>query len=337
MRIRVRTGPLSGAAAAPPQGAGRAPRPLSRPGCAGAPRRPLAALARRLRAAILPAAALALAAAAQALAQAGAECGRADAPCVAAGGEYLIALPADPAPRPARDPSAPRPAVIFLHGHGGRAAAVMRNRPLVEAFLARGLAFIAPQGAPRFAGDRGGGWNARGAPPARDDAAFLSALADDAAARFGLDRRRMLLAGFSSGGMMVWRMACVRPGAFAAHAPVAGLLWRPLPARCAGPTRLLHVHGWSDRVVPLEGRAVAGGRLVQGDLFRGLALLRAAFGCARDAPDAFGRRGALLLRRWRDCAAGGELALALHPGGHRVPREWAALALDWFEGREIAP
>ena len=97
--------------------------------------------------------------------------------------------------------------------------------------------------------------------------AFLRAVLADAAARAPIDPLRALLGGFSGGGMMAWRVACDAPGAFRAYLPVAGLLWRPLPEACAGPAPMLHVHGWSDPVVPLEGRSVAGGRITQGDLF----------------------------------------------------------------------
>lgn len=99
---------------------------------------------------------------------------------------------------------------------------------------------------------------------------------------------------------------------------------------------MLHVHGWSDPVVPLEGRAVANGRIVQGDLFRGLDAIRAANGCARDDPDGYGARERFLVRRWTDCA-GGALEFALHPGGHVVPPGWADLALDWLETGPSAP
>lgn len=248
-------------------------------------------------------------------------CG-ADAPCEAGGGVYVAEAPAGPGPHPA---------LLFLHGYGGTGAGILRNRGMVEAALARGYAVIAPQGAPRQEGDTGGSWNSFANPARRDDVAFLAAIADDAAARFGLDRGRMLLAGFSGGGMMAWRVACDAPGGFSAYAPVAGLLWRPLPERCAGPARLLHVHGWSDEVVPLEGRSVAGGRITQGDLFAGLDLLRDAFRCPRDDPDAHGATGPFLTRLWTSCAEGARLGLALHPGGHSIPAGWATLALDWFE------
>jgi len=250
-------------------------------------------------------------------------CGDAQTPCEIEGGTYHAAAP---------EGDGPHGAVVFLHGWGGRGAGIIRNRGLVEAMTGRGYALLAPQGMPRRPGDTGGSWNTRQNPDGRDDIAFLAAVARDAATRFDLDPARIVLAGFSAGGMMTWRVACSAPDTFPAYAPIAGLLWRPLPQECAGPVRLHHTHGWSDPVVPLEGRIVGSG-WAQGDLFAGLTLLRNAAGCRTDAPSGYDRVGAYQIRRWTGCTPGAALEMALHPGGHSIPRGWSALALDWFEGQ----
>lgn len=250
-------------------------------------------------------------------------CGGPGAPCEAPGGGiYHAALP--------EGAEAP-PVLVFLHGFGGRGEGVIRNRGLLKPVLARGYAVIAPQGLPFREGRKGGAWNAFANRDRRDDVAFLGRVIDDAAARFGLDRDRVLLGGFSGGGMMTWRVACDAPDLAAAYAPIAGLLWRPLPEACAGPVRLFHTHGWSDPVVPIEGRSVAGGRFTQGDLFAGLDILRAANGCLKDDPDNYAVTGDHQRRKWV-CAEGTALEMALHPGGHRISTGWSAMTLDWFEG-----
>ncbi|MEL6281168.1 MAG: alpha/beta fold hydrolase [Pseudomonadota bacterium] len=245
------------------------------------------------------------------------------APCEAGGGLYHIELP---------EGAAPHPAVIYLHGWGGSGEGQMKNRGLVKALLARGYAVVAPTGQPRGGGRGGYRWNAFGTDAMRDDVTFLREIADDATNRFELDRSQMVLAGFSGGGMMTWRVACDMPESFAAYAPVSGLLWRPLPDACVGPIRMLHTHGWSDKVVPIEGRSVAGGRITQGDLFEGLDLIRRANGCRKDDPDAYEMGETIWRRIWTDCAPGSALELALHPGAHASPRGWTAMTLDWFEG-----
>jgi polyhydroxybutyrate depolymerase len=229
----------------------------------------------------------------------------------------------------------PKGLVLFLHGWGGTAEDALKFTEAVRALLARGYVVAAPQGEPRAPGDAGGRWNAEADPERRDDRAFLRAVIADARARLRVGDGPAMVAGFSAGGMMVWRLACDDPGAADAYAPVAGLLWRPLPDRCAGPVRLLHVHGWSDSVVPLEGRAVGGGRIVQGDLFDGLALMRATHACETDKPTRTGTRPPFLLREWTGCPGGGALAFALFDGGHVTPAGWGDLALDWLEGADM--
>jgi len=238
-------------------------------------------------------------------------------------GVYYAALPEGPGPRPA---------LVFLHGYGGTGAATIRDKELVREVTGRGYAFLAPTGQPRSGGRSGATWNSRAqvGNGERDDVAFLASVFDDAAERLGVDRSRILLSGFSSGGMMVWRAVCDAPESAAAYAPIAGLMWRPLPETCAGPAKLLHVHGWADTVVPMEGRTVGSG-ITQGDLFVGLNLLRDAFGCASDQPDEAWLRDAFWRRAWTNCAPGARLEFALHPGGHSIPKGWTDLALDWFE------
>lgn len=245
--------------------------------------------------------------------------------CQVDGGTYRITLPAGA--------DQTRPAVVFLHGAGGTGLGILRMTGTVNALTDRGYAVIAPDGLP-WGGGRGGGiWNflpglEREDP--RDETAFLSSVVADAAERYGVDPDRVVLAGFSAGGFMVNYLACDTPAAFAAYAPVSGGFWRPHPEACAGPVRLFHTHGWRDSTVPLEGRPLRDGRWVQGDIFEGLTIWRAANGCDWADPDGYSETGQFMRRRW-DCRPGSALELALFPGGHGVPEGWADMMLDWFE------
>lgn len=252
-------------------------------------------------------------------AQAG--CGDAPEPCSIAGGTYHITLP---------DTARPDgPAVVFLHGWGGTGADMLRMTAMVAAIRGRGHALILPDGLPRDRG-RGQSWAFHpDRPGPRDEAAFLRSVADDAATRFGLNRDRMLLAGFSIGGSMTSYVACNDPQAFAAYAPVAGAFWRPHPTGCAAPVQLFHTHGWTDRTVPLEGRQLGSG-FAQGDVFASLEIWREALRCHSPDPDRSSADGPFWLRHWDRCAPGSSLHLALHGGGHSVPKGWADMALDWF-------
>lgn len=203
---------------------------------------------------------------------------------------------------------------------------------MVQPLLDRGYAVIAPQGL-SWRGGEGGSWSFLPEtirPRARNEAAFFAPALSDAQVRHRLAIEKGMLAGFSAGGFMVSYLACETSNTFFAYPPVAGGFWRPQPTECGGPLRLLHTHGWTDRTVPLEGRPL-GDRFLQGDIFEGMALWRRANACASPAPSGVSQSGTFLRRKW-DCALGFARELALYPGGHRVPKGWADMALDWMEG-----
>ncbi|MEM7317820.1 MAG: PHB depolymerase family esterase [Pseudomonadota bacterium] len=254
---------------------------------------------------------------------ANAGCGPSPDACEIDNGTYHISLPENPQAAPV---------VMFLHGAGGSGATTIGNKNLVQSINARGYAVIAPSGSRRFGNGQGLMWAFRSDWPGRNERDFLLDVVADAATRFGVSGDQVLLGGFSGGAFMVYYLACEAPGTFAAYAPVSGGFWKPHPQSCAGPVMMFHTHGWTDRTVPLEGRPLRGGDFIQGDIFAGLEIWRAANGCSYDDPTGTSRTGEFLRRRWTDCAEASALEFALFPGGHTVPDGWADMVLDWFEG-----
>lgn len=242
-----------------------------------------------------------------------------DKDCTIAQGSYRLRTP------PGWDGQAALPVLVFFHGYKGSGAGTMRDRGLGDLLAGRGILLVAPDGLD-------GSWNFLGSPDQlRDDVAFTRAVLDDVATRLPIDRTRLWASGFSLGGSMVWAIACTAPDLFAGYAPVAGAFWDPLPTRCAGPVDLVHVHGLSDPIMPLEGRPIAG-QWHQGDLFQSFAVLRATDGCARP-PSGFSSEGPLICRTWDGCASGKALRMCLHPFGHDLRPAWLESALGWLATR----
>ena len=250
-------------------------------------------------------------------------CGDALAPCQIGNGSYHILLPEN-------EPMAGT--VIHLHGGGGTGKALLKSG-LARLALARGFAFIAPNGEhPGHRYPKNWAVRADNTQFQRDDIRFLRDVLRHASDHHGVDDDLVLLSGFSRGGSMVWDIACHAPDFALAYAPVAGAFWDSLPSACSAPIALFHTHGWNDRTVPLEGRPLRSGRVYQGDVWASLAILRAVNGCTNRQPATSTINGDQWHRHWSDCRRG-RLDLLLHAGGHGVPSGWAKAVLDWFVAR----
>ncbi len=146
-------------------------------------------------------------------------------------------------------------AIVFAHGFGGSASGILRNRRMIELADELGVAIIATKSAAKD-------WSIPGAPSAVtqegvDELAYFDTVIRDATEKFLIDENRLMMSGFSAGAMMVWNLACYRSDMFAAFAPIAGTFWRPEPLACdTPPASIVHIHGESDKTVPLEGRPV---------------------------------------------------------------------------------
>jgi len=226
---------------------------------------------------------------------------------------YRIALPEGAQP--------PLGAIVYAHGYRGSAAGVMRNGGLRRMAAEENLALIALDSRDRD-------WVIPHAPghPDTDGAkefAYVGAVLDDAARRFDIDPDRVLGAGFSSGAMLMWTLACAMPERFAGFVAVAGTFWQGPPESCATPVAsLVHIHGESDPTVPLEGRAIR--ETVQGDVRAALAMYRRIGGFRpAQAPQPEG----LSCDSWRN--AGDEiLDFCVHPGGHSLRTGYITFGLE---------
>jgi len=157
----------------------------------------------------------------------------------------------------------PFPTIVALHGWGASAHDLLGLAPVLH----RGQALVlCPQGPVALEvapGMLGFGWFpiAMGRPPDPAEfakgAAALRAFLDAALARYPVDRRKLVLLGFSQGGVMAYDLALREPERFAGLVALSSWLPDPLaeavprqPAHAALPT--LVIHGTRDPMIPIE-------------------------------------------------------------------------------------
>jgi predicted esterase len=139
---------------------------------------------------------------------------------------------------------APRPLLVALHGDGGGVRAVVRAWK--DAAVAAGAILLAPA-CPRALGCPAGSfwqWLAG----SDHDPGWLGAQIDATAARFAVDERHVVAAGYSGGATYLGWYAPTHPGRFAAVAHVAGgNAYRPPCPACKYP--VLFVLGATDPMI----------------------------------------------------------------------------------------
>ncbi len=174
--------------------------------------------------------------------------------CLVPTGTYRISLPESAAKSMG--------AIVFAHGYQGSAKGTMKNTSLRKMASDRGVALIAIDAGAED-------WAIPNAPQEsttpRDEMAYLDSVVADAAKQFGIDPKKVVVTGFSAGGMFVWNVICQRGDAYAGYIPYSGTFWKGPPASCpAGAQNIVHVHGTADTTVPMQGRAIGNTR--QGNL-----------------------------------------------------------------------
>ena len=236
-----------------------------------------------------------------------------DSDCILGDRTYRIAMPG----------GTPEGAILYLHGYRGSAAGAMRNNSMRALARELGIALVAGKS---YAND----WRIPGVPRNRDtdgllEYTYFEALATALRDRHGIPSDRVLVTGFSAGGMMVWSLACNRGHLFRAYAPISGTFWAPVPESCpSDPVDLMHIHGTSDPVVPLTGRKIANTK--QGEVPKALALFTRLGGFQTPVTVPAGELDCTR----RSNAQGRILEFCTHPGGHSfrtdyIRRAWEEL------------
>jgi len=221
----------------------------------------------------------------------------------------------------------PHPTVLVLHGSLGNGPMAMLGMGFQKLVDRKELVAVYPSA---VAGEWNDGHEMAaswpGAPP--NDVVFLRTLVEHLV-RIGVaDPARVYVTGFSSGGMMAFRLMCEAPESFAAIAPIAATIPADLLPGCkpqrATPT--LMINGTADQLVPFGGRPFPffGGRLPSID--QTTKTLRNLNGCAESAkidrlPHLDPNDGSnVVITSWTNCTSAAPVILyRVEGGGHRVP------------------
>jgi len=170
--------------------------------------------------------------------------------------QYTVHLP------PGFDDAAPTPVLLTLHGGGGTALSVQGFTRMNQVSNQKGFLAVYPQGFTEtlsgfsWADGRGAGADEDGI----DDVGFIDKLIDTLAADYNIDTRRVYVCGFSNGGFMSQRLACVLPERFAAVGGLGCSMDTSLFANCdpSRPVPMIYVSGTADPFVPFEGGEMLG-------------------------------------------------------------------------------
>ena len=132
-----------------------------------------------------------------------------------------------------------RPLVISMHGMNQTMNDQKNQTQFQSVAAANNFVLVFPQ-------SNGTMWELWGT----NDINFILAIIDEMYNRFGIDRDRVYLSGFSMGGMMTYYAATQIADKIAAYAPVSGFLMDGPNTNSSRPIPIIHVHGMDDNFVP---------------------------------------------------------------------------------------
>jgi len=130
------------------------------------------------------------------------------------------------------------PLVISMHGMNQTMTNQKEQTQFQSVAAANNFVLVFPQGLNNT-------WQLYGT----TDTDFILAIIDEMYKRYGIDRDRVYLSGFSMGGMMTYYAATMIADKIAAFAPVSGFLMSGPNTNSSRPIPIIHVHGADDGYV----------------------------------------------------------------------------------------
>ena len=218
-------------------------------------------------------------------------------------------------------PAGGAPLVFAYHGHGGSMRQASRSFPIHDKWPEAIVVY--PQGLPTAGqltdpnGERAG-WQGRAGLEGDRDLKFFDVMLAGLREHYAVDAKRIYSTGHSNGGGFTYLLWAERGDVFAALAPSSALLGRGAGWQKLKPKPLLHVASPQDELVQFAWQE------------RMLDYALKLNGCEAFKPDAMGYTV-------YPSSTGNDVAVFLHPGGHRYPSDVAPeLIVKFFQAHPAA-
>lgn len=200
------------------------------------------------------------------------------------------------------------PVLIHFHGWGRQGPVAINHKQIGSATSKSGVLLIAPNGL----GKSWDFWKA-----GSRDTIFAKAVLDDVAKRFPIDRKNLMVSGYSWGSSMAWRFACEAGDEVGVLLGISGTFYDQTENCETGAVEVRHVHGLKDTVMDFPYGA-------NGEKTGPVRLWRRINGCNDKADQNANWETEQKFERyqWKTCSSGKSVTLDVHDGGHWIAKGW---------------
>ncbi len=200
------------------------------------------------------------------------------------------------------------PAMLYFHGWGRQGNVAVKHKHIGGVTRESGVLLIAPNGL----GKSWDFWQAG----SRDTDFALDVLAD-VERKFAIDRKGLMVSGYSWGASMAWRFACEAGNNVSILFSISGTLYDQSEHCETGPVNIRHVHGLKDTVMDYPYGP-------NGEETGPVRLWKRINGCATEPNNTSKWKTSQKFTRyeWQDCTSGKSVSLDVHGGGHWIAKGW---------------
>lgn len=200
------------------------------------------------------------------------------------------------------------PVLMHFHGWGRQGPVAINHKEVGSATRKAGVLLIAPNGL----GKSWDFWR-----PGSRDTSFAKAVLDDVEKRFPIDRKNLMVSGYSWGSSMAWRFACEAGNEVGILLGISGTFYDQTENCETGPVEVRHVHGLKDTVMDFPFGP-------QGEKTGPVRLWKRMNGCQAEPDQISNWETSQKYERyhWKTCDSGKSVTLDVHGGGHWIAKGW---------------